>query len=215
MPAAKSDDVWQSFLRWLAELRRTPNFTRAGSLDRMTEHLNKLKADTITARIDIPTLSNRLSALIAELTTHEEDYENPRPGQEPADLLLHITTLRTDITTTESALEDLEAAAAADEAIAADPTKTDPFAEGQPYIPIAEPNSDSDRLEAAPARTPWPEENYDKFAERIKPLYPPVLPGKLAMHMLDPPMADPKELKFLIPRPLEIYTVEEINSVAP
>jgi hypothetical protein len=106
----------------------------------------------------------------------------------------------------------MEAAAAADKTATANPAEPDPFAEGQPYIPITEPTSEA---EAAPACTPWPEENYDKFAECVNILYPPSLPGKLAIHMLDPPMADPKESKFLIPCPLEIYTAEELNSIAP
>jgi hypothetical protein len=50
---------------------------------------------------------------------------------------------------------------------------------------------------------------------RVNPLYPPALPRKLAIHVLDPPMAEPKESKFLIPHPLEIYTAEELNGIAP
>jgi hypothetical protein len=208
LTADEADTVWQSFLRWLAALRQTTTFTRAGSLDQMADYLTKLKADAISSRIDIPTLSNRLSALVAELTDCEEDYNAPRLGQDPADIMRRIEALRMDIRLTETTLESLEAAADPPA-----PATDDPFAAGQPYIPVPEPEA-QDPAESAPISKPWPEENFTNFEERVRPLYPKA-GGKPPITTLDPVMEEPKASKFLIPRPLEIYSSEEINSIAP
>ena len=97
---------------------------------------------------------------------------------------------------------------------------------------ITPPGSIADKDEAAPisvpaplsetpadappprAPAPWTETNYKNFYGRTEPLFPPIT-GKIPLEDLLVTMDNPIDLKILLPRLLEIYTVAELKSATP
>ena len=72
----------------------------------------------------------------------------------------------------------------------------DAFAAGDDFVPVA---------------PVWPEENFENFEERTSKLVPKIT-GKLPLDSLFVKMDIPSSSKVLLPRPLELYSEEEINS---
>ena len=72
----------------------------------------------------------------------------------------------------------------------------DAFAAGDDFVPV----------------TPvWPEENFENFEERTGKLVPKIT-GKIPLDSLFVKMDVASSSKILLPRPLELYSEEEINS---
>ena len=138
----------------------------------------------------------RLINLVAEL---EESLRSPAPSVDIPATQSKINALRERIISLESELENLEAseppASAAGNA----------FASGDPYIPLEDTN-----VEPAP----WPYANWENYLPSTVDLFP-TPTGKPPLDALITPMDNLQSSKLLLPRPLELYSLEDLRPAFP
>ena len=84
-----------------------------------------------------------------------------------------------------------------------------PFVDSSPFIPV--PDTEDNTLDI-PSRF-YPETNWENYEEVSKASFPPV--AKYSLEALAFRMAEPTHFKFLMPRPLELYSLDEVNTALP
>ena len=203
LPQDLSDVVWNDFLAWFMDFRTNPNFSRTGSIPAVTErfmsHYEKAKAAASNADNDLSNLEDKaleLSRTAALITSLEAELLVPQPSRAHRDIASDLRSARDKYSVLDAEVDLLEHAT--------EPPATDagdPFANQEDFVPVPE----------VPTN-PWPESNYENFESRRAALITPVT-GKLPLSDLFIVMDEPINSKLFLPRPLEIYSADELKEV--
>ena len=212
--------AWKDTQAWLKDAKKHKDFDRKGCIPALTEFFStilsrvkseyaaiqedeRLREETLTAE------SERLVALLEQYKQIEAAIESPPPGFDFDHARTLSRALTAQIQEQERVVDLLDGGA--------NPEETDmgdhPIADGASFVEV--PN------DAVPEKAPrpsakelWPETNYQDYAERVGPLFP-TLAGKVPLDSLFVKMEEPVDSKLYLPRPLELYTVDELAKVVP
>ena len=210
LPSRDADPIWQSFLRWLDTETKSPTFDHTRSAPTISSEFHRISAESRSALEEAAllnnpkSLSNSIAKLIRLLMTKEGLYEAAPLGSNVSQMVADIANLRGVINEKEARLADLEHVPTPDINI-----PKDPFVAGTPFIPV--PDNEADAPEAASRA--YPETNWEDYAELANTSFTPI--AKYSLEALAFRMAEPKHSKFLMPRALELYTLEEVNTALP
>ena len=204
MPSVSADPLWADFLTWLSSLP-TP-LDRIAAVPAAREwfssrllSIRDSDAATAAAEQALVDKSREVGRLINMVTELEESLRHPAPSVDVHATQKEISALRDRIVSLESELEKLEASEPPASVVG------DAFASGEPYIP----------LEDAPVETaPWPHANWENYLPSTVDLFP-VPTGKPPLDALITPMDSPQSSKLLLPRPLELYSLEDLRQALP
>ena len=131
------------------------------------------------------------SALVNKLVA---DLANPPPGVSVDIISAKLAEAREKLAALDDEVDRMEADAVPPSVV------DDPIAANDDFIPAPAPS--------------WPEENFEDYEGRTAK-YVPVITGKLSLESLLVVMDVQSDSKVLLPRPLELYSEEEINSARP
>ena len=219
-PSTLAVPAWKDTQAWLKDAKKHKDFDRKGCIPALTEFfatvLNKVKSDYASIQEDerlheetLAAESGKLVALLEQFKQVEAALESPTPGFDVAQARAHSRALTAQIQEQEKVVDLLDGGANPDETDMGD----DPIADGASFVEVPE--------DAAPEKAPhpsakdlWPESNYQNYAERVGPLFP-APTGKMPLDSLFVKMEEPVDSKLYLPRPLELYTVEELAKVVP
>ena len=204
LPKSRADPVWNNFLVWLQDYKRAPDFSREAAVAAAQSQFASLYTPALAAvqeetkaldSLEARALElNKLAALISKL---EEDIANPPLGADPMALDAELKDVQTRYLELDAEIDFMDAEAPP-------PTEMDDaFAHQESFIP----------LEENPIK-PWVEVNYERFEERTAPLFK-APTGKIPLADLHLEMETSPDSKILLPRPLELYTEDEINHARP
>ena len=204
MPSVSADPLWADFLAWLAGLPAPLDRLAAipAAREWFSSRLIAIRdSDAATAAaeqalVDKSQEVGRLINLVAEL---EDSLRSPASSVDVPATQSRIRTLRDRIISLESELEKLEASEPPASAIG------DAFASGDPYIPLED---------ATVETAPWPYANWENYLPGTAELFP-TPTGKPPLEALITPMDNPQSSKLLLPRPLELYSLEDLRPAFP
>ena len=204
MPSVSADPLWADFLAWLASFPAPLDRVAAVPAARewfSSRMLTIRDSDAAAAAaeqalVDKSQEVGRLINMVAEL---EESLRTPAPSVDVPATQKRISNLRGRIVSLESELEKLEASEPPASVIG------DTFASGEPYIPLEE---------TTVATAPWPHANWENYLPSTAELFP-APTGKPSLDALITPMDNPQSSKLLLPRPLELYTLEDLRQALP
>ena len=204
MPSASADPLWADFLTWLSSFPAPLDRIAAVPAARewFSSRLLAIRdtdaaaAAAEQALVDKSQEVGRLINLVAEL---EESLRSSAPSVDVPDTQDKIKALRIRIVSLESELEKLEASEPPASVVG------DAFANGDPYIPL-----EDESIETAP----WPYANWENYLPGTADLFP-APTGKQSLDALITPMDNPQSSKLLLPRPLELYSLEELRPAFP
>ena len=204
MPSVSADPLWADFLIWLSSFPAPMDRLAAVPAARewFSSRLLAIRdSDAATAAaeqalVDKSREVGRLINIVAEL---EESICLPAPSVDVPSTQNKISALRDRIVSLESELEKLEASEPPASVIG------DAFASGDPYIPLED---------ATVETAPWPYANWENYIPGTIDLFP-APTGKPPLDALITPMDNPQSSKLLLPRPLELYSLEELRPAFP
>ena len=197
LPPHVGESTWNKFLVWFQNARTTPGFVRRASIPAVKEHFSSLldqalatvKADAAFLA-DLEARSLELSSVSALVTSLQSDLANPPPGVSTDMIMAKLAEAREKLAALDDKVDRMDADAVLPSVM------EDAFTAGDDFIPV----------------TPmWPKENFENFEERTSKFVPKIT-GKLPLESLFVKMDVPSSSKVLLPRPLELYSEEEINS---
>ena len=185
------------------DFRTNPNFSRTGSILAVTEcfmsHYEKAKTAASNADNDLSTLKEKaldLSRTAALITSLEAELLVPHPSRAPPIIESDLRSARDRYASLDAEVDLLEHTT--------EPPATDagdPFANQEDFVPVPE----------VPTN-PWPESNYKNFESCRAALITPIT-GKIPLSELFVIMDEPINSKLFLPRPLEVYSAEELKEV--
>ena len=217
-PSILAVPAWKDTQAWLKDAKKSKDFDRKGCIPALTEFFStilakvkseytsiqddeKLREETLTAE------SEKLMALLERFKQVEASLENPLPSFDVAQARALSKSLTEQIQEQEKVVDLLDSGANPDDTDMGD----DPIADNASFIEIP---ADPAPEKAPTAKELWPESNYQDYVERIAPLFP-TPEGKVPLDSLYVKMEEPVDSKLYLPRPLELYTVEELTKVLP
>ena len=203
-PSVSADPLWADFLAWLASLPTPLDRVAAVPATRewFSSRLLAIRdsdAATAAAEQALVEKSQEVGRLINMVAELEESLCSPAPSVDVPATQDKIKALRVRIVSLESELEKLEAS---------EPPASvagDAFASGDPYIPLEDAVVDT---------APWPHANWENYMPGTADLFP-TPTGKPPLDALITPMDDPQTSKLLLPRPLELYSLEDLRPAFP
>jgi len=148
--------------------------------------------------------------LVARYRQAEAELENPRPGTDVAALRQEARSLAKQVEDQEKIVDMLDGAENPAETDMGD----DPFLDNASFMEIPQDAPAPEKTPCPSTKELWPETNYQDYNKRITPLFP-TLKGKVLITDLLVKMDEPVDSKLYLPRPLEMYTVEELKKVIP
>ena len=204
MPSVSADPLWADFLTWLSSLP-TP-LDRIAAVPAAREwfssrllSIRDSDAATAAAEQAMVDKSREVGRLINEVAELEESLRLPAPSVDVSATQKNIRDLRDRIIALESELEKMEATEPPASVVG------DAFASGDPYIPL-----EDTTVETAP----WPHANWENYLPSTEGLFP-APTGKPPLDTLITPMDNPQSSKLLLPRPLELYSLEDLRQALP
>jgi len=219
-PSVLAIPAWKDTLAWLKDMKKDKDFDCKGCIPALTEFFSmvlvkvkseytaiqedeRLRDETLTAE------SEKLVALLEQFKQVEATLESPAPGFDVDQVRMRSKELTKQIQEQEKVVDMLDGGANPEDTDMGD----DPIADNASFVEVPD--------EARPEKTPcpsakelWPETNYQNCAERVTPLFP-IPTGKVPLESLFVKMEEPVDSKLYLPRPLEMYTVEELEKVVP
>ena len=204
MPSVSADPLWADFLAWLSSLPTPLDRVAAAPAARewfSSRLLSVRDSDAATAAAEqaLVDKSQEVGRLINKVAELEESLRLPAPSVDAPATQKEISTLRDRIVSLESELEKLEATEPPASVIG------DAFASGDPYVPL-----DDTIVETAP----WPHANWENYLPSTENLFP-APTGKPSLDALLTTMDNPQSSKLLLPRPLELYSLEDLRQAVP
>ena len=204
VPSVTADPLWADFLTWLSSLPAPLDRVAAVPAARewFSSRLIAIRdsdaaaAAAEQALVDKSREVGRLINLVAEL---EESLRSPTPSADIPATQSRIAALRDHIVSLESELEKLEASEPPASAAG------DAFASRDPYIPLED---------ATVETAPWPYANWENYMPGTEDLFP-APTGKPPLQTLLTPMDGPQSSKLLLPRPLKLYSLEDLRPAFP
>ena len=197
LPPHIGKSVWNKFLLWFQTAKSAPGFIRHASIPAVKEHFSSLfepalasvKADAAFLA-ELEARSLELSSVSALVTSLQSDLANPPPGVSADVIAAKLAEAREKLAALDDEVDQMDADAVPPSVM------EDAFTAGDDFIPVA---------------PVWPKENFENFKERTSKFVPKIT-GKLPLDSLFVKMDVPSSSKVLLPRPLELYLEEEINS---
>jgi len=219
-PSTLAVPAWKDTQAWLKDAKKQKDFDGKGCIPALSEFfatvLVKVKSEYAAIQEDerlheetLAAESSKLVALLEQFKQVETALESPAPGFDVAQARARSKALTAQIQEQEKIVDMLDGGANPDETEMGD----DLIADGASFVEVP----DDTAPEKAPrpsAKELWPESNYQDYAERVGPLFP-TPTGKMPLDSLFVKMEEPVDSKLYLPRPLELYTVEELAKVVP
>ncbi len=213
LPRSIAVDAWNDFLSWLKDYQRTSGVEKSASVPFIEARFNVvLLAATRAAddRCQIEELSgdaHKLSLHLASKLKHLDllqfKRESAQPGADADRIDAEIEITKYQARTLEAIVEEKEK-----EAQTAD--GADEIADNADFVPLDDP------VAASPDKRSWPEDNYKDFATKRAVVSSVLIPpSKLPAASLFIKQKTPAGSKTLMPRPLELFTVAEIDGITP
>src|SRR5882757_9640854 len=150
--------------------------------------------------------ATRMANVFSQIQKLQKDLDAPPPGVSRKLITSQIQLLERDLADHQCAEDKME------EEFGGPPESNfgDEFASGAPFIPV--PSTDAPGT-PPPAGKPWPQANYEGYIDQAASLFPPA-PGKMSLDVLLFTMEEPTDSKLLLPRALELYSVQELRKAA-
>ena len=201
LPLHTREPFWNGFLSWFQDLKKSPDFVRSSSVPTIKEHFASIFDPALaSAQADASFLASleargmelsSTSALVNKLTA---DLANPPPGVSVDIISSKLAEVREKLAALDDEVDRMEADAVPPSVV------DDPVATNDDFVPVPAPS--------------WPEENFENYEGRTAKFVP-VITGKLSLESLLVVMDVRSDSKVLLPRPLELYSEDEINSARP
>ena len=212
--------AWKDMMAWLKDLKKQPGFDCKECIPAVTEFFltilakvkseysaiqedEKLREETLTAE------SEKLVALLERFKRAEAALEDPAPGLDIAQARALTGSLTLLIQEQEKVVDMLDGGMNPADTEMGD----DPIADNTSFIEVPD-DAPPEKAPRPSAKELWPETNYQDYATRIAPLFP-TTGGKVPLESLFVRMDKPVDSKLYLPRPLELYMVEELSKVVP
>ena len=219
-PSVLAVPAWKDTLAWLKDVKKQPGFDRKESIPALTEFfstvLAKVKSEYSVIQEDerlqeetLAAESKKLVALLERFKQAEAALENPAPGLDVDQVRALSKELTLQIQNQEKIVDMLDGGANPADTKMGD----DPIADNASFIEVPD-DAPPEKAPRPSAKELWPEANYQDYTTRVAPLFP-VPKGKVPLDSLFVKMDEPIDSKLYLPRPLELYTVEELSKVVP
>jgi len=219
-PSSLAIPAWKDTQAWLKDAKKNKDFDRKGCIPALAEFFStvlakvkskytaiqedeRLQEETLTAE------SGKLVALLEQFKQVEASPENPTVGFDVDRARALSKELTKQIQDQERVVDMLDGGANPEETDMGD----DPIADGASFVEVPE-NTPHEKTPCPSAKELWPETNYQDYAARVSPLFP-APTGKVPLDSLYVKMEEPVDSKLYLPRPLELYTAEELTKVLP
>jgi len=218
-PSTLAVPAWKDMMAWLKDAKKQPDFDRKECIPAATEFfstvLAKVKSEYSAIQEDewmheetLTAESRKLVALLEQFKQVEAALENPTPGFDADQARAASRELMRQIQDQEKVVDMLDG-----EANPADTEMGDDIADNASFIEVPD-VAPPEKPHCPSAKELWPETNYQDYAKRVAPLFP-TAGGKVPLDSLFVKMEEPVDSKLYLPRPLELYTVEELAKVVP
>ena len=205
---------------WLKDARKRAGFDVRECVQALTEFfstvLAKVKSEYAAVQEDermreetLTAESGKLVALLEQFKQVEAALEAPLPGLDVDQARALSRELTKQIQDQEKVVDMLDGGADPDETDMGD----DPIADSASVVAVPD-DTAPERPPRPSAKDLWPESNYQDYAARVSPLFP-TPTGKMPLESLFLKMEEPVDSKLYLPRPLELYTAEELVKVVP
>jgi len=219
-PSTLAVPAWKDTMAQLKDLKKQEGFDRKECIPALTEFfstiLAKVKSEYSAIQEDerlheetLTAESEKLVALLEHFKQAEAALENPAPGLDIGQVCTLSRELAQQIQDQEKVVDMLDSEANPADTEMGD----DPITDNASFIEVPD--------VAPPEKTPrpsakelWPETNYQDYIKRVAPLFP-TPEGKVPLDSLLVKMDEPVDSKLYLPRPLELYTVDELSKVVP
>ena len=218
VPRPIANDIWHDFLSWLTAFSNSRDFHRITSIPfiktKFKERLDAAVSSILEEEeraIALDKAGSDLSAAIRRLTALEALVKDKDPSTIPPNLAADHETAQNEVHRLNElveVLDDSDILPPSSEAGADDTAPAPPIDAPAPLGDI-DPSAAPVLPPRAPA--PWSEKNYENFYDRTALSFPAVS-GKFPISDLLVTMDDPIDSKILMPRSLEVYTVDELRS---
>ena len=219
-PSTLAIPAWKDTLAWLRDKRKDRDFDRKECIPMITEFFStvmaKVKSEYTTIQEDerlqeetLTAESEKLMALLEQFKQVETALEHPTPGFDVEGARAWSKELADRIRDQEKVVDMLDGSTNPEETDMGD----DPIADNTSFVKIAE-EVPTPKAPRPLANELWPETNYQNYAARVADLYP-APEGKVPLENLLVKMEEPVDSKLHLPRPLELYTADELVKVVP
>jgi len=212
-PAALTKPAWSELISFLNRAKKDADFDRKGFIPTLKAEfdllLEKVQAAASAQQEEeqrreeaLAEASNELTNMVAALNRLDRDIEEPKPGMSVPALVSQQRVLEARIAEQEALVDKMDGADEPAETEQAAPSVVAP---------------DAPPLRSAPRpsfKELWPETNYQDHTARTAPLFP-VVVGKAPIDSLKPIMRDQVDSKLYLPRPLELYSCDELSKLTP
>jgi len=212
-PAVLTKPAWSELVSFLNKAKKDAGFDRKGFVPTLKAEfdplLEKVQAAASAQQQEeqrreeaLAEASNELTSMVAALKELDRDIEVPKPGMSVPALESQRRVLEARIAEQEALVDKMDGAEEPADTEQAAPSVVAP---------------DAPPLRSAPRpsfKELWPETNYQDHAARTAPLFPVVM-GKAPIDSLKPVMRDQVDSKLYLPRPLELYSCDELSKLTP
>ena len=219
-PSTLAVPAWKDMMAWLKDLKKQEGFDRKECIPTLMEFfstiLAKVKSEYSAIQEDerlceetLTAESEKLVALLEQFKQVEVALENPTPGFDVDQARAMSKVLTQQIQDQEKVVDMLDGEANPADTEMGD----DPIADNASYVEVPD-ITPPEKPHRPSAKELWPEANYQDYAERVAPLFP-APEGKVPLDSLFVKMDEPVDSKLYLPRPLELYTADELAKVVP
>lgn len=208
------ESAWNDLQSFVSSLSRERGFDLVACIPQVEDFFQVLvgKAKSAeSAKVDqeqeLVRLSNQLASVGRLIRELEKEMGNADPplGKTRESITAELENARcagVDLEAALQRLEESEPVPPASEFVGTVDGDEDPFASGWPFIPV--------KTDATPVVTmPWPEKNWDGLGAARSP--PSGQTGKMPLQDLEFSMDVPVVSRFLLPRDMELYSLQEIQ----
>ena len=218
-PSTLAIPAWKDLQAHLRQMKKVPGFDRKLSIPQISEFfatmLERVRTEMKTIQEDeklkeemLALESAKLVDLVTQFREVQAALEHPGPGQDLVETRRLTETLTRQVKEQEELVDMLDSGG--------NPADTEMGDDQTDAAAVPE-----DTEDAPPQKTPcpslkelWLEDNYQNYSERVAPLFP-APKGKVPLTDLFVQMEEPVDSKLYLPRPLELYTVEELTKAVP
>jgi len=219
-PSSLAIPAWKDLQSHLREMKKQLGFDRKVCIPDITEFfstvLERVRAEMSAMQEDeklreeiLTQESAKLVGLVTQFREVQASLENPMPGMDISETRRLAQTLAKQVEDQEKMVDMLDGS----ENPADTDMGDDPLADGASFVKV--PNkAPPEKIPHPTAKELWPETNYQDYATRVAPLFP-APDGKVPLDSLFVKMEELVDSKLYLPRPLELYTMEELSKVVP
>ena len=211
LPSQVSDCLWNDFLAWFQVLKKSSQpFSHSTTIPVVQQYFASLFDPALEAaqRAEIEEASHpldileakgmELSCLSSLVSKLKKILVNPPVGTNLADVEQSLIDTHAQLSSLDDEIDAMEAE------VVPPSLAEGSIADGALFVP----------MDDAPEVAPWPETNFEDYGARTAPLFP-APTGKIPLESLLVRMEEKSNSKILLPRPLELYSEDKVNSAKP